>query len=61
MPITYRGIEPDAVWRKEAWMRHEQHRNSDVTIVVTDAQGNAVPNAQVSLEQTRLAYIWSAN
>jgi GH35 family endo-1,4-beta-xylanase len=56
MPLAYKGMEPEAAWRKEAWKRIEQHRKSDVTIIVTDAQGNAVPNAQVSLEQTRLAF-----
>ncbi len=56
MPLAYKGMEPEAAWRKEAWKRIEQHRKSDVTIIATDAQGNAVPNAQVSLEQTRLAF-----
>jgi hypothetical protein len=54
MPLAYKGMEPGAAWRQEAWERIERHRKSDVTLMVTDANGNPVSDAQVSLEQTRL-------
>ena len=56
MPLSYKGMEPGAAWRQEAWERIERHRKSDVTLKVTDANGNPVSDAQVSLEQTRLAF-----
>lgn len=60
MPPAYKGMEPDAAWRKGALERIERHRKSDVTVMVTDANGNPVSGAQVSLKQTRLDFALGA-
>ncbi len=41
--------------------RIEQHRKADVTIVVVDAAGKAVPGAKVEVEQTRHAFLFGCN
>ncbi|MFB0524680.1 MAG: endo-1,4-beta-xylanase [Phycisphaerae bacterium] len=56
MPISYKGMQPDAAWRKEALARIEKYRKLDVVVVVTDAQGNPISDAEVPLRQTRLAF-----
>ena len=58
--LTYRGIEPDAAWRKEARERIERHRMADLTVKVVDADGKPVPGAKVSVEQTRHAFGFGA-
>ncbi|MBC8141326.1 MAG: endo-1,4-beta-xylanase, partial [Armatimonadetes bacterium] len=50
---VYKGIEADAAWRKEAEARIEKIRKGNVTVVVKNAAGKVVPNASVSLAQTR--------
>ena len=49
----YGGFEADAPWRAEAQARIEQLRKADLTISVTDANGNAVENAALHVEQVR--------
>ena len=56
MPLTYRGMEPDAAWRKRACERIERHRKSELTVRVADARGEPVQGARISLKQTRLAF-----
>jgi GH35 family endo-1,4-beta-xylanase len=51
--ITYVGREMDAPWRNAAQERIEKYRKADLSIVVRDASGNPVPNAQVKVEQTK--------
>ena len=41
--------------------RIEQHRKSDVTILVVDEAGQPVPDMQVSVEQTRHAFLFGCN
>ena len=58
--LTYAGRELDAPWRAEAAARIERHRKGDLTVVVEDAAGNAVPDASVKVEMTRHAYRFGA-
>jgi GH35 family endo-1,4-beta-xylanase len=53
---TYAGRAPDALWRKEALDRIAKLRTAALTVKVTDAAGQPVPAAQVSLKQTRSAF-----
>jgi GH35 family endo-1,4-beta-xylanase len=56
MKTTYKGMEDDAQWRKDALERIEQIRKADVSVNVTDEKGNAIKNAEVAVNQTRHAY-----
>jgi endo-1,4-beta-xylanase len=47
---TYAGHEPDAPWRVEALARIERIRKGELSLVVTDAAGRAVPGARVHAE-----------
>ncbi|MCC5848155.1 MAG: hypothetical protein JJU29_08680 [Verrucomicrobia bacterium] len=49
----YVGQAEDAAWREEAAQRIETHRKGDLTLRVTDAEGNPVPEARVHLEMQR--------
>lgn len=49
---TYKGIEPDASWRLAAERRIEKFRQADIHVLVTDDQGQPVPNARVAIEMT---------
>lgn len=54
--ITYRGREADAPWRKEAQQRIEKYRMAPMNIVVKDAMGHPVSDAQVDVNMTRHAF-----
>ncbi|MEM1027398.1 MAG: endo-1,4-beta-xylanase [Planctomycetota bacterium] len=54
--INYAGRAPDAPWRAEAEARIDRLRKADLTVTVTDADGQPIPNAQVKLTQTRHAF-----
>jgi len=41
--------------------RIEKHRKADVTLVVVDAEGKPVPGANVTVEQTRHAFLFGSN
>lgn len=41
-------FKPDAAWRKDALARIEKIRKGDLAVVVKDAQGNVIPDADVS-------------
>lgn len=58
--FSYAGREPDAPWRKAALERIEQIRKGDLALKVTDASGQPVANAKVSVKQTRAAFQWGA-
>ncbi len=51
--LTYAGREADAQWRKDALQRIEKLRKADLKVVVRDAAGKPIPNAQVSAELVR--------
>ncbi len=58
---TYAGRELDAPWRKAAAERIEKIRKSDLTILVTDAQGRPVPGATVSVIQKEHAFLFGTH
>ncbi len=47
---AYEGIEADAAWRAPAAERIETLRKADISILVNDAEGNPISDAQVSVE-----------
>ncbi len=51
--LSYPGMEPDAPWRAVAAERIRRLRVSPLTVEVTDAQGQPVPDATVEVTQTR--------
>ncbi len=53
---VYVGIEENAAWRKAANARIEKIRKGDVSVIVKDASGKVVPNANVTLRMTRHAF-----
>ena len=48
--LTYVGREPNAPWRKKAAAQIDRYRKADVEVQVVDAQGQAVPGAEVRVE-----------
>ncbi len=46
----YDGIEADALWRTAAQARIETHRKADLEMTLVDANGQAIPNAEVHVE-----------
>ena len=56
----YEGHELDAPWRAEAQKRIEAIRKGDFDILVVNAQGQPVPNAEVKVEMTRHAFGWGS-
>jgi GH35 family endo-1,4-beta-xylanase len=54
--ITYKGIEPTAAWRTAAAERIEKIRKGDLRVVVKDATGKPVPQAQVSASLKKHAF-----
>lgn len=56
----YKGIEDDHVWRQEAWNRIEKYRKEDISIEVTDADGNPVSGATVDVNMTDNEFMFGA-
>lgn len=54
----YKGIEDDAIWRKEAYKRIEKYRKNDMVINVVDENGNPVENAEVNAKMTDSEMLW---
>jgi GH35 family endo-1,4-beta-xylanase len=54
--VSYPGREPDAAWRAQALERIERIRKAELRIRVVDASGKPVPDARVSIHQTRNAF-----
>ncbi len=54
----YEGMEEDAQWRKDALARIEQHRKGDFNIIVQDAAGNVVPDAQIKADMYESEFEW---
>ncbi|MBE5039156.1 endo-1,4-beta-xylanase [Ructibacterium gallinarum] len=49
---AYKGMEDDALWRKEAYRRIEKYRKNDMIITVKDEEGNPVEGATVRADMT---------
>lgn len=60
VPLTYKGQEPDAPWRKEAAARIEAQRKATVAVLVTDASGQPAAGADVSVKMKRHGFSWGA-
>ena len=54
--ISYAGREPDAAWRAAAADRIERHRKAGLAVRVVDADGKAIPGAEVQVAMKRHAY-----
>lgn len=46
----YKGIEDDALWRKEAYRRIEKYRKNDMVVYVKDESGNPIQGARVTAD-----------
>ncbi len=55
-PITYVGADPDSFWRKAADERIEKNRKGDLKVIVTTADGRAIPNANVHVQMRRHSF-----
>lgn len=51
--INYKGIEEDALWRKEAYRRIDKYRSDDMVIYVKDENGNPVEGAEITADMTK--------
>ncbi len=56
--LTYKGAEKDAKWRQDAIARIEQIRKGDINVIVKDAAGNVVPNADVKVDMYEHEFQW---
>jgi len=54
--ITYAGQDPAAAWRGPAAERISQHRKGNVAFTVYDAQGQLLPDADLSVEMVQHAF-----
>jgi endo-1,4-beta-xylanase len=54
--VTYKGMEPDASWRKSAQASIDQVRKGPLTVIVTDTAGKLVPEADVKVTLTEHAF-----
>lgn len=54
----YKGIEDDALWRKEANRRIEKYRKGDVSVNVKDASGNPLKGVTVKAKQTESEFMF---
>jgi endo-1,4-beta-xylanase len=58
--FSYAGRAPDAPWRREAAERIEQWRKAPLTVIVTDADGNPIKDAQVHAKMLRHEFGWGS-
>jgi hypothetical protein len=61
LPFTklgYQASEATAAWRRAAEARIDKVRKGDLTIVVKDASGRYVANAEVAIHMRRHAFLW---
>lgn len=59
-PADYQGVEPDAIWRKEALKRIEKYRKNNMTVKVVDESGSPVKDAKVEMDMTRFEMNWGS-
>jgi GH35 family endo-1,4-beta-xylanase len=55
-PVTYRGRDADAPWRRDAEQRIESLRKGPLTVRVTDSAGRPVQGATIQVRMTRQAF-----
>ncbi|MBV9866677.1 MAG: endo-1,4-beta-xylanase [Abitibacteriaceae bacterium] len=61
LPLDYPGRQLNSAWRKAAAERIEKYRKGNLTVVVTDAAGKPVKNADVKVNMTRHAFLFGAS
>ncbi len=54
----YKGIESDALWRKEAYRRIDRYRKDDMTVTVKDKSGSPVSNAKIDVNMTENEFMF---
>jgi hypothetical protein len=59
--LDYAGREPIAAWRKAAQERIEKYRKGNLRVLVTDAAGKPVSNADVKVNMTRHAFYFGSS
>src|ERR1044071_8910683 len=60
LKLAYKGREANAAWRKEAEARIERSRKADLSLTVTDAAGQPLPDAELSIKLKRHSFGWGA-
>lgn len=58
--VTYRGMEPNAPWRKAAAARIDRLRKAPLTVRVVDGRGRPVRNAQVQATLQRHEFLFGS-
>lgn len=58
--FSYAGREPEASWRATAESQIERYRKSDLTIEVTDTDGQPVPDVEIHIQMSRHAFEFGA-
>lgn len=48
----YKGMDEDALWRKEAYRRIEKYRKNDIAVKVVDENGNPINGAEITADMT---------
>lgn len=59
--LDYAGRDLKAPWRKAAAERIEKHRKGDLQVLVVDAKGKPLPNADVKVNMTRHAFYFGSS
>ena len=54
----YKGMEEDALWRKEANRRIEKYRKNDMYISVKDESGKPIEDVDVNVDMTKSEFIY---
>ncbi len=55
---AFPALAEDAAWRKDALDRIEKIRKGDINVIVKDAAGNVVPNADVNVDMYEHEFQW---
>lgn len=55
---TYKGMEEDALWRKEANKRIEEYRKNDMYINVVNEDGEPLENVNINVDMTKSEFIY---
>ena len=58
--FSYAGREPEAPWRATAESQIERYRKGDLTIEVTDADGQPVSDVEIHIQMSRHAFEFGA-
>ncbi len=59
-PLTYRGMHPDASWRKAASDRIDSVRRGNIDLLVTDSGGNPIEDAEIRVRMTKHEFLFGS-